>query len=478
MTQHAKDTLKKTAGRLGAATALGAVLFVSGCGTTPVQQVPSSPPEGWEYASPQARDAWPARDWWRAFGSAELDQLMVHAQAGNPDLGAAAARVLQAEAQARVAGASLLPNVDLGLDASRSGLVEQGGASGSYSSSLGASYELDFWGANRARRDGARAALQATAFDRETVAITLSAGVASAYLQVLSLQERLEIARLNLEIAEEILRVVEARVGSGAGTPLDLARQRAVVARQRASVQPLLQQERDARAALALLLGRVPQGFAVDGNLADILIPEVMAGLPAELLVRRPDIRQQEARLLAADADIAVARAAFLPGVRLTGAVGTRSDVFSELFSGDLLYNIGASLTQPIFNAGRLRAQRDLSEARKLELLELYRGAIQRAFAEVDLSLSDIETLSEQAFQQEIELTQTRRAFTLAEARYREGADDLLTLLDAQQSLYQAEENNGLLRLAQMQAIVTLYRVLGGGWSESLESEPVESPDA
>lgn len=344
-----------------AAVVLGGLLVISGCGTTPVQQVPPSPPEGWEYASPTARDAWPARDWWRAFGSAELDQLMIDAQAGNPDLDAAAARVLQAEAQARIAGASLLPNVDVGLDASRSGLVEQGGASGSYSSSLGASYELDFWGANRARRDGARATLQATAFDRETVAITLSAGVASAYLQVLSLQERLEIARLNLELAEEILRVVESRVSSGAGTPLDLARQRAVVARQRASVQPLLQQERDARAALALLLGRVPQGFTVDGNLADILIPEVMAGLPAELLVRRPDIRLQEARLLAADADIAVARAAFLPGVRLTGAVGTRSDVFSEVFSGDLLYNIGASLTQPIFNAGRLRAQRDLS---------------------------------------------------------------------------------------------------------------------
>ncbi|MBZ2187567.1 efflux transporter outer membrane subunit [Alcanivorax sp. JB21] len=440
--------------------------WLMACGTTPVQPVQPAPPAGWEYGQ-GVTDAWPARDWWRGFASTELDALMQQAQANNPDLNAAAARILQAEAQARIAGASLLPNVDAGLDAGRSGIVDQGGGSASYSASLGASYELDFWGANRAQRAGARAALAATAYDRETVALTLTAGVANSYLQVLSLQERLEIARLNLALAEEILRVVEARVSSGAGTPLDLARQRAVVARQRASVQPLLQQERDARATLALLLGQVPQGLAVEGQLADMLIPQVMAGLPAELLVRRPDIRQQEARLLAADADIAVARAAFFPSVRLTGAVGTRSDMFSELFSGDLLYNLGASLTQPIFNAGRLRAQRDLSEARKLELLALYRGAIQQAFAEVDLSLSNIETLAEQAFQQDIELTQTRRAFTLAEARYREGADDLLTLLDAQQSLYQAEENNGLLRLAQMQAIVTLYRVLGGGWSEA-----------
>ena len=440
--------------------------WLMACGTTLVQPAQPAPPAGWEYGQ-GVTDAWPARDWWRGFASTELDALMQQAQANNPDSNAAAARILQAEAQARIAGATLLPNVDAGLDAGRSGIVDQGGGSASYSASLGASYELDFWGANRAQQAGARAALAATAYDRETVALTLTAGVANTYLQVLSLQERLDIARLNLALAEEILRVVEARVSSGAGTPLDLARQRAVVARQRASVQPLLQQERDARATLALLLGQVPQSFAVEGQLVDILIPHVMAGLPADLLMRRPDIRQQEARLLAADADIAVARAAFFPSVRLTGAVGTRSDVFSELFSGDLLYNLGASLTQPIFNAGRLRAQRDLSEARKLELLALYRGAIQQAFAEVDLSLSNIETLAEQAFQQDIELTQTRRAFTLAEARYREGADDLLTLLDAQQSLYQAEENNGLLRLAQMQAIVTLYRVLGGGWSEA-----------
>lgn len=443
------------------------VLLVA-CGTTPVQQMPPAPPEGWEYGL-GASEAWPARDWWQHFASPELDDLMVQAQANNPDLGAAAARILQAEAQARIAGASLLPNVDAGLDAGRSGIVDQGGASGSYSASLGASYELDFWGANRAQRAGARANLLASAYDRETVALTLTAGVANSYLQVLSLQERLDIARLNLELAEEILRVVEARVRNGAGTPLDLARQRAVVARQRASVEPLRQQERDARAALALLLGRTPQGFQTEGQLAALAIPDVVAGLPSELLARRPDIRQQEARLLAADADIAVARAAFLPSVRLTGALGTRSDVFSELFSGDLLYNVGASLTQPIFNAGRLRAQRDLTEARRLELLEQYRGATLQAFADVDLALSAIETLAEQAFQQEEELAQTRRAFTLAEARYREGADDLLSLLDAQQSLYQAEENNGLLRLARMQAIVTLYRSLGGGWQEPVE---------
>ena len=447
-------------------------LVLVACGTTPVQPVMPAPPEGWEYAGGQVPAAWPARTWWQAFGSAELDRLMVDAQRGNPDLGAAAARILQAEAQARIAGASLLPGVDASLDAGRSGIVDQGGGSASYGASLGASYELDFWGANRASREGARAALLATAYDRETVALTLTAGVASTYLQVLSLQERLDIARLNLELAEEILRVVETRVRNGAGTPLDLARQRAVVARQRASVEPLRQQERDARAALALLLGRTPQGFTVDGQLAGLDIPDVVAGLPSELLARRPDIRQQEARLRAADADIAVARAAFFPAIRLTGAVGTRSDVFSELFNGDLLYNVGASLTQPLFNAGRLRAQRELTEARRLELVEHYRGAILQAFADVDLALSSIETLAEQAYQQEIELAETRRAFTLAEARYREGADDLLSLLDAQQSLYQAEENNGLLRLGRMQAIVTLYRTLGGGWQEVSAAAP------
>lgn len=451
--------------------ALGLPLALAACAGLP--ELPEPPvgaeaPESWAYADERASAAWPAPDWWRAFGSGELEALMRRAEANSPDLAAAAARLRQAEAQARIAGVALLPGVDAGLDAGRSGVLGQGGGSENYGLSLGASYEVDFWGGNRARRDAAEASLLASAYDRETVALTLTAGVANAYLQLLSLRERLEIAELNLTLAEEVLRVVEARVNSGAAAPLDLARQRGQVARQRGALEPLRQQEREAAAALALLLGDSAQQLRVSAELAEIEVPTVVAGLPSELLARRPDIRREEARLAAAASDIASARADFFPSLRLTGSLGTRSEQFTELLSGDALYGLAASLARPVFDGGRLRAQGELSEARFEELLAQYRATTLQAFSEVDLALGEIESLARQDEQQTLELAETRRAFAMAEARYREGADDLLSLLEAQQSLYQAQENAGLLRLARLQALVGLYRALGGGWQAGL----------
>ncbi|WP_205738493.1 efflux transporter outer membrane subunit [Billgrantia endophytica] len=449
---------------------LGLSLMLAACSGLPAVPEPpvgATAPETWEHAGEQASAAWPEPGWWRAFGSGELEALIRRAEDNSPDLAAAAARLRQAEAQARIAGVALLPGVDAGLEAGRSGVVGQGGGSENYGLSLGASYETDFWGGNRARRDAAEASLLASAYDRETVALTLTAGVANAYLQLLSLRERLEIAELNLALAEEVLRVVEARVDSGAAAPLDLARQRGQVARQRGAMQPLRQQEREAVAALALLLGEPAQQVRVSTQLVDLEVPAVIAGLPSELLVRRPDIRREEARLAAAVADIAAARADFFPSLRLTGSLGTRSEQFVELLSGDTLYGLAASLTRPVFDGGRLRAQGELSEARYEELLAQYRGTTLQAFSEVDLALAGIESLALQAEQQERELDETLRAFVMAETRYREGADDLLSLLEAQQSLYQAQENTGLLRLARLQALVGLYRALGGGWNET-----------
>ena len=443
-------------------------LSITACQIQPVNDpVPVDVPAGWDQAAENS-EVWPAPDWWRNFGSAELNQLMIEAQTNNLDLAAAVARVLQAEAQARLAGVALLPTLDLGAEAARQGSFggdDDVDASNSFDISLGASYEIDFWGKNRAILTSAQESLTASQFDRGTIALTLTSGVALTYLQVLSLRERIAIAALNLENAESVLKLVEARVKYGAASPLDLAQQRGVVARQQAAIPPLEQQERDARSALALLLGKPPQGFDVAAtSLDEIALPQVIAGLPSELLIRRPDIRTSEAQLRAANADIAAARAAYFPSIGLTGSSGFASTTLAALFDGGLLYSLAVSVVQPIFDAGRREAEEDFAVARREELVQFYRSAIINAFADVETSLGTIKSTAEQQNWQTEQLRQAEIAFQLAERRYKEGAEDLLTVLDAQRTLYDAQDQELQIRFARLQSLVSLYRALGGGW--------------
>ena len=447
----------------------------TGCQIQPVNEpVPVEVPAGWDQAAENIT-AWPAPDWWRNFGSTELNQLMIEAENNNLDLAAAAARILQADAQARLAGVPLLPTLDFGAGAARQGSF--GGdrdvdASNSFDVSIGASYEIDFWGKNRASLASAQEALQASRYDRETVALTITSGVAITYLQVLSLRERIAIARLNLENAENVLQLVEARVKYGAVSPLDLAQQRSVVARQRAVIPPLEQQERDARSALALLLGKPPQSFDVAATTLDeIAIPEVVAGLPSELLTRRPDIQSAEAQLRSANADIAAARAAYFPSIGLTGSAGFASTVLSGLLDGGLLYNLAVSVAQPIFDAGQREAQEDFAIARREELVQFYRAAIINAFADVDTALGTLQSTTEQQDHQVEQIRQTEIALRLAERRYKEGAENLLTVLAAQRSLYDSQDELQQIKFSHLQAMVGLYRALGGGWEMEIYAQ-------
>lgn len=457
------------------AITLLAALLLAGCAIDPApRDVPT--PAAWDSAAADTR--WPDPDWWRAFGSGELDALITEAQRANLDLGAAGTRVLQAEAQARIAGSALLPTLSLAGRGGRSGeLGGSDGSSASYSAELGASYEIDLWGRNRFNRDAARASLAASRFSRDTAALTVTAGVANSYLQVLSLRERLAIARGNLANAERILALVEARVRYGAATQLELAQQRSVVAGQRAALPPLEQQEREARSALALLLGRAPQGFAVEAvDLGAITTPPSIAGLPSELLLRRPDVRAAEAQLSAADADLGAARAALFPSLSLGGAIGVGSGSLSSLFDDNPLYSISAALAQPIFDGGRLRSQRDISAARREELLLGYRSAVINAFADTENALGAAGSLARQAELQAQVLAESQLTFQLAEARYRAGAIDMLSLLDAQRSLFSAQDQNRQVRLAHLQALIGLYRALGGGWQLAADDTTLLSP--
>ena len=425
-------------------------------------------PAAWMQGAQPGDQVWPDNHWWQRFGSTELTGLVDQGQQSNLDLAAALARVRQAEAQARIAGVPLLPSVDLGTGANRDLPLMNGHAGASASGWLQINYEIDFWGKNKASLAAAEASLNANRYDRQTVALTVCSGIVATYLQVLSLHDRLDIAREHVANAEHVLLLVEAQKSAGAASPLDLARQRSAVAGQKAALPDLMQQEREAQSALAILLGRAPQSFRVGNRGLDtVALPEVAPGLPSELLSRRPDIRRSEAQLAAADANVAVARAALFPSIRLTGEMGAQSSALLALFHGpNLLANVGTSLVAPIFDAGRLNSERDLAIAQKQELVQAYRSTVIAALSEVDTVLGLIRSLDEQRKLKSTEMEQTRLAFDLSEIRYRVGAEDLMTVLDTQRALSDVQNELGILKLKRLQATVSLYKALGGGWQD------------
>ena len=292
-------------------------------------------------------------------------------------------------------------------------------------------------GRKRRGRAAAESSLRASRFDLETVRLTLVTGVASAYFQVLSLRGRLAIARENLVIADRVFAVVDARVRNGAASALDLARQQTAVLSQRAAIPPLELQERQTLYALAILAGRPPEGFEPAGaSVAALAVPRVAPGLPADLLARRPDLASAEAQLAAANANVAAARAALLPGIQLTGSAGLASNVLINFLNAPTAaLALGASLVQTIFDGGRLRGQVDVAASRERELIESYRKSILAALADVESALASGGRTADQELLQEQVLVEARRALRLAEIRYREGVDDLLTVLDAQRTL-------------------------------------------
>lgn len=454
--------------RLGA---LALSLALGGCALTDQASHPEvEVPTQWQEAA--ATDT--AADyagWWRTFGSTRLDALVAEAGRANPDLLATAERVVQAEAALRAAGASLFPALDLGASTGWQHRDRGGGAGTAAADtktsalSLSARYEVDLWGRLAAGVRGAEAGLAATRFDLDAARLSLSAAVAQTYFQALATGARLEIARQNLAIAERVLTIVEARYRNGAASALDVSRQRTTVLTQRAALPPLEVAERQARTALALLLGRAPEDLALEGETFGTLsVPAVTPGLPSALLARRPDLAAAEARLAAAAADVTAARAALLPGVSLSATGGIASTALLSLANPAGTVGLSAALAQNLFDGGRLRSQVESSASRRRELVERYREAVLAALKEVEDALGNADRSRRQAVLQRDIVDESRRTLRLAELRYREGADDLLSVLDAQRTLFQAQDQQAQLRLARLSAAVELYRALGGGW--------------
>jgi NodT family efflux transporter outer membrane factor (OMF) lipoprotein len=426
-------------------------------------------------------EAPPTLDWWRGFRSSELTVLMEEAQKVNLDVAAATARFLQADAQARIAGAALLPSVSgSGAEnysrisgSSASGLSTGGRETVTFSSSLSAAYELDFWGKNRDAAQAAEETAIANRFDRDVIALTTLTSVANAYFQVLAAQDRIRTAERNIASATRILDAIKDRFKAGTGTDLDVAQQESVVANQKAAVPPLRQTLAQNINALATLVARPPESLHVTGgSLARISAPRVTPGLPSELLTQRPDIRRQEAQLASATANVGSARAQFFPTISLTGQGGYQSSKLSSLFQPHAaFFNLVGNATQPIFDGGVILGNFELTQARQDEMLQTYRKTVISAFADVNNALVSIRETTEKLRLQREVVSASRRAFQLSEQQLRAGTADIVTVLNTQLTLFAAEDALWQAELARLLAFVSLYQALGGGWEPKLKIE-------
>jgi NodT family efflux transporter outer membrane factor (OMF) lipoprotein len=446
--------------------------LLAGCTTEPpVAMKPEELPKAFTAPQVQATTQEISTDWWKSFSSSELDDMVSAAAGNNLDIAAAVARVQQAQAQTGEAWANLFPNVSLDASAKR-----QGSTAISYNTfglSGAASYELDFWGLTqdniRAARESARAAIYA----RDVEILTTTADMANTYLAVLALRQRLTIAKQNIDAAKQVLAITVAKYQNGTLSNLELAQQQAQLASQEAQIPALEEQEREQRYALAILLGRAPEGFDVKAtSLEGIVTPPVAPGMPVSLLQRRPDIAEAEASLLSAHANVDAARAAFLPAIGLTGQGGYSSPQLASLVNpSSLAWTIGASLVQTIFDGGKLSSQSDYAKAKEAELVADYRKTVLSALSDVETELGSVSSYADQERFTADEVKNAAEAFRISELQYREGIGDPLAVLQTEQTLFSSEDTLVQIKLARLEAGIGLYRALGGGWTVAADKD-------
>jgi NodT family efflux transporter outer membrane factor (OMF) lipoprotein len=471
---------------------MGLTLGLSGCLDLVKPDIALDIPTSYRTLHGPAEAATPTLDWWRGFRSRELTALMEEAQAANLDIAVAIAQIYQADAQVRIAGAPLLPALSLagsgtatgsgggtaasslsGAGSSLGGGISSGGSAGGgpsfsriFTTSLSASYVLDFWGKNRAALNASIETSIASRYNKEVVDITTLSSVADTYFQILAARDRLRIARRSLADSSRILSLIKQQFDVGTVSELNVRQQEALVEQVRATIPPFEQTLRQNTAALAVLIGKVPEHFNTRGpGLETIATPRVTPGLPSDLINRRPDIRQAEQQLKSAGYSVESARAAFFPTITLTGTPGFRSTALASLFGpGAWFYTAAASLSQPIFDGGVLLGTFELQQGLQAQMLQAYRKAILNGFSNVEQALIAVEQTTAQERIQENVVKASRRAFVLSEQQMKEGTVNMVTLLQVEQTLFTAEDQLAVVRLARFQAIVSLFQALGGGW--------------
>jgi multidrug efflux system outer membrane protein len=437
----------------------------------PAQALPAQYPNGVDATGSAAADGAeiPAQ-WWTLYHQPELDRLVAQALERNRDIEQAVARVEQADALARQAGAALLPRVDLAGSAGRARVspltFPPNGATGNqYQLGLSAAFELDFWGKLRRTREAARASLLASTYARDTVNLSVAALTAQAWFGLRALDEQLVLTRNTLQTREEGLRLLNLRLQGGTGSQLDVEQAEGLRSTSAVLLRDLQRQRALLQTQLGVLTGQLDLALP-EAPLAGLPVPpQPPAGLPSTLLERRPDVRRAEQQLAAANARIGAARAEQLPSVSLTGSLGFESAELGDLLkSSSRIWSIGAGLAQPLFDGGRLAAGTDQAIAAHREARGAYRGVVEDAFKDVADALANLQAAKES----QDDLARADRAATnalkLAQSRYDVGYSGHLDLLDAQRTAAAAQLELVRNRQVQLSASVDLFRALGGGW--------------
>ncbi|HEY9104327.1 AdeC/AdeK/OprM family multidrug efflux complex outer membrane factor [Chitinimonas sp.] len=462
-----------------------AAALLGGCGTlAPDYQRPVAPvPEQW--VGSQGSGAAAADIGWRNFfADARLQKLIELSLANNRDLRVAALNIEKARAQYQIQRAAQLPTLNLGAgeNASRTpGDLSSSGVSTvsrQYSANVGfSSYELDFFGRVRSLRDAALEQYLGTEEARRSSQITLVADVAGAWLALAADSERLDLAKRTLESRQSSLQLTQRSFELGSASQLSLSQAQTGVESARADFARYTSQVALDRNALLVLVGTTPPVDLLPDQLTGQVasVSELPVGLPSQTLQRRPDVRQAEHVLQASYANIGAVRAAFFPSISLTASAGTASRELSGLFdTGSRAWSFVPQLRLPIFDGGSNRANLEVAQADRDIKLAQYEKAIQTAFREVADALAQQGTLDEQLAAQTALVDASRRSYELSEARFRKGVDSYLTLLDAQRTLYSAEQGLITIRQSRQGNLVTLYKVLGGGWQETGSANPAK----
>ena len=453
-------------------------LFLSGCTVGPNYKRPSvNVPGSYRGAMPQeaaqpVAESLGDQKWWEVFQDKQLQDLIHAALQQNYDVRIAATRILQAQAQVGITRADQLPTVNGGVQT-----VDQRSAraklfpafeTSAHQVDLSLAWELDFWGKYRRASESARANLLATQWTREAVISTLVSDVAAAYFQLRELDLELEVSRRTLTSRQDSLRITQLLANGGATSMLDVRQAEQLVFTAAETIPDVERRIEQQENFISTLLGNNPGSIARGTKLTEQPhAPEIPAGLPSNLLERRPDIRQAEAHLIAANAQIGVAQADYFPQISLTASSGFQSSALTSLFTGPAgLWSFGGSLTQPIFAGGRIRSNVKFTKARQQEAVLVYQQTIQQAFRGVSDALVEYRKDREFREQQEQLAFSARDAARLSETRYQGGATSYLEVLTSETNYFDAELGLAQAQLNELLGLVRIYRSLGGGWQE------------
>ena len=465
---------KLTAPLLGLSLTL---LLSAGCAVGPNYQRPSADvPVTYRGATPQdaaqpaAAESLGDQKWWEVFQDKQLQDLIHTALQQNYDVRIAATRILEAQAQLGITRADQLPTISGGASAvnernPRTKVFPEYETSANQVD-VSLAWELDFWGKYRRATESARASLLATQWAREAIVNTLVSDVATAYFQLRSLDLQLEISQRTLASRRDSLQLTQTLANGGATAMLDVRQAEQLVFTAAETIPDLERQIEQQENFLSTLLGNNPGPIARGMTLAEQPhVPEIPAGLPSSLLERRPDIREAEAQLMAANAQIGVAKAEYFPQINLTASAGYQSSALTSLFTGPAgLWSFGGSLVQPIFTGGRIRSNVRFTEARQQEALLTYRQTIQQAFRGVSDSLVEYRKDRQfREYQQQLAFS-AQDAAQLSEMRYRGGAASYLEVLTNETNYFDAQLGLAQAQLNELAGLVRIYRNLGGGW--------------